>query len=266
MLCFRKVSASALCLMLVLSGCGGGGDEGTSSAASSGVNTSDAGSTSATSSVDFNVSQVLSNWYGSQASYTLSGKVSEQQPDGSMATNDVQLILRVMPLSVGLWNGQVLGRAEVSKAQWVNGVADTAVSRKETDYFSSGPFRFQGREWADVVLVDELVVNPVAVPTAARVGASGSLGRSQFYQNFNTAQPTLLSEAKAYSYSVEAASSVDTAWVCLSTESRDDQSKLEHTEKLCLLTNANSSILGASLRLRSFNSVGRVVVSGFLRQ
>jgi hypothetical protein len=118
---WKKVWPAVGVVCALLSACGGGGgDSSTSTTQSSSVGTSDTSSTTVASTLDFNVSQVFANWYGTASSLTVSGQVTGQNADGTTETANLQVTFKTEPLADGVFNGQAAKRSFflVDVGQW----------------------------------------------------------------------------------------------------------------------------------------------------
>jgi hypothetical protein len=268
--------------LVLLTACGGGGDGGSSSSTqASNVSSSDAGSgtadntTTVVSTLDFNVSQVFTNWYSNPSSFTMSGQITGKNEQGNTETVTLQLLFKRNPLSDTVFNAQAAKRSSLVLSGTVDGVAFSEVGGDNIDYFSTGPFRLLGSEspFTSQVnggpitqgVVRGIVQDAVAAPFGVKVGSTGPLGSATLIRYPESTIGPWVYDVEVYSYSVEAASSVDTAWVCQKTLSRDSKGRLDSEHKFCLLSNANSDVLGLRYDWTEYDLNGGVLSSATLR-
>jgi hypothetical protein len=265
-----------------LTACGGGGDgDSSSSTQASSVSSSDAGSgtsgdtTTVVSTLDFNVSQVFTNWYSNPSSFTISGQVTGKNEQGNIETVTLELLFKRNPLSDTVFNAQAAKRSSLVLSGTVDGVAIPEVGGDNIDYFSTGPFRLLGSESPFTSQVNDgpvtqgvvrgVVQDAVAAPFGVKVGSTGPLGSATFIPDPKPNLEPQGYDVEVYSYSVEAASSADTAWVCQKTLSRDSKGRLDRENMFCLLSNANSNVLGLRYDWTEYDLNGGVLSSATLR-
>jgi hypothetical protein len=163
-----------------------------------------------------------------------------------------------------------------SSLMLVNGVVDPDGELFSTNYFSTEPFRLLGNEssytWQvnngpiNKAVLREVVADPVAAPVGVKVGSTGRLGNSKFIRDAADSSGISKDDIQEYTYSVEAASSADTAWVCENSVDLTAKTRvIEDKQQFCILTNANSDILGLRLDAQAFDANGKVTASISLR-
>lgn len=242
--------------------CACGGDDGSSiSTQTSSVDVSGTGSgsgdgsTTVASTLNVNVSQVFTNWYSTPSSFTLSGQYSWSDQDGSIRSLGLSQAFKREPLSDAVLNGQVAKRSRLLIGSvWRDEVVFPDGDRGTVDYFSTEPFRFLGSEYSFTSQVDNgpvtkgvvrgVVQDAVAAPVGVKVGSTGSWGSATFIPDPEPSVGPRAYDVQEYSYSVEAAARADNAWVCQKTLVRNSKGRLSSENKFCLLSNANSEVLG----------------------
>lgn len=267
---------------LLVGACGGDGGGGsssstqTSSVSASGTDSSSGdGSTTVVSTLDFNVSQVFTNFYSTPSSFTVSGQVTGQNEQGNTETQSLSLVFRMEPLSEVVFNAQTAKRSRLLLSGTINGVAIPEVGGDNIDYFSTEPFRLLGSEYPFTSQVNNgpitagvvrgVVQDAVGAPVGVKVGSTGPLGSATFIPDPEPSFGPRAYDVEVYSYSVEAASSADTAWVCQKVLDRNAQGRLDSENKLCLLSNANSEVLGLRVESTEYDLSGGVLSSISLR-
>lgn len=240
--------------------CACGGEDGSSIATqTSSVDVSGTGSGSGDGSTTaegvFNVSQVFTNWYSTASSFKLSGQYSWQSQDGSIRSLGLSQAFKREPLSDAVLNGQVAKRSRLLIGSvWRDEVVFPDGDQGTVDYFSTEPFRLLGSEYPFTSQVNNgpitagvvrgVVQDAVAAPVGVKVGSTGSWGGATFIPDPEPSVGPRAYDVNEYSYSVEAAASADNAWICQKTLVRNSKGRLSSENKFCLLSNANSEVLG----------------------
>lgn len=256
MVVWKKVWPVLGVLCALLSGCGGD-DGGGLASDSSTVNTSGTEGTTA-NTLSVNVRQVLTSFHTKAGSYTLIGSVNGV---------DQQLTLDVKPITESFWSGDevetVVTSPVFSDLPWQEWSA--VAPQLETKFLSLDFifFRLVGADWDAMLPVDlSQWARRSFLPSDAQVGASGPLGTVQYYFVDVHGPSFLLPRYAEFTYSVEAASSADTAWVCENSKEIGSAGVVDYRHQLCVLMNSSSELLGVRFAVQTFDANGLLKKSG----
>lgn len=213
----RHVQAGVVVVSAVLTGCGGGGD--------------DAGTP-------------LNTVYDMDALATRMATTANRF-EGLSGTDNLGNRYTASIVNAPAADGQFEGQTRRSYTSTqtltpAGGASETVVGRI---YFGSAPYRQYGAEAADQPYT--VISQTANLPTAARVGQSGSVGT---YVAYADGSKTNVEANATLGWSIEAASGTE-AWACMVTTSRDVGATSDVVEKTCIRTNAAGDLLAARISI-----------------